>query len=189
MPRRRVSRDLKARIPILYHQHGLSVKDIRHVLGVGKTLVYDTLEYDRLYGVPYNIHARHPGQPHKLDSSDVEFILNLLTHRRTLYLDEIQTQLLNCCGIWVSTTTILRTTRRLYFSHKCVSTKAEEANDLQHSHYMVRIAEIVPNPDMLMFTDKASRNRRTHQQRYGWAIKGNRCINASSYIFLHILPT
>ncbi|THU95798.1 hypothetical protein K435DRAFT_829001 [Dendrothele bispora CBS 962.96] len=189
MPRRTISRDLKARIPVLFYEQQMSVTRIRKVLGIGKTLVYDTLEYDRLYGQPYNPHAHHTGRPRKLTSHDARFIFNLrlISRRKTLYLDEIQLQLSIHMGIQVSITTVLRTMCRLYFSHKCTSAQAAERNDLQRAAHMFKIGELCTHPDQLMFTDEAARNRRTSQRRYGWAMKGGRCVIRQYFTKLEIL--
>ncbi|THU82390.1 hypothetical protein K435DRAFT_582863, partial [Dendrothele bispora CBS 962.96] len=167
MPRRPISRDLKARIPVLFYEQGMKVAQIRHVLGVGKTLVYDTLKFHNQYGVPYNPNIGHKGRPRILSSADAEFLFNLLSRRKTLFLEEIQELLLTYRGIHLSTPTILRSMRHLYFSRKRIHSQAEERNDLERSAWMNMIADLVPNPDMLMFTDEASRNRRTQQRRYG----------------------
>jgi hypothetical protein len=50
---RTISRDLKVRIPTL-HYHGYAVKEICDLLGIGKSLVYKTLQYHQIYGLTYN---------------------------------------------------------------------------------------------------------------------------------------
>ncbi|THV05787.1 hypothetical protein K435DRAFT_646603 [Dendrothele bispora CBS 962.96] len=72
--------------------------------------------------------------------------------------------------------------RHLYFSRKRIHSQAEERNDLERSAWMNMIADLVPNPDMLMFTDEASRNRRTQQRRYGWSLKGTRCVVRQHFV-------
>src|SRR4051794_23827160 len=96
-----VSKDLKARIPILRCQ-GFKVKDICCLLGIKKSLVYQTLAYDRCYGVPYNPHKSRSGRHRTLSHEDLKFILALLNRRHTIYLDEVQVELYNQRGISVS---------------------------------------------------------------------------------------
>ncbi|THU91560.1 hypothetical protein K435DRAFT_611476, partial [Dendrothele bispora CBS 962.96] len=38
-----------------------------------------------------------------------------------------------------------------------------------------RMADLVQHPNQLMFTDEASRDRRTQQRKFGYALKGRRC--------------
>jgi transposase len=72
MPRRPVSRDLKVCILILRHEQGLSVKTICQLLGVKKSLVYQTLIYSRAYGVLFNPHSHCSGQCRKLLPTDLD---------------------------------------------------------------------------------------------------------------------
>src|ERR1700677_1974027 len=47
---------------------------------------------------------------------------------------------------------------------------------------MNRIADIVTNPDMLMFIDKAARNRHTSGRSKGWSFAGRRCIQRRFFV-------
>ena len=98
MPCRHVSRDMKARIPYLRYVEHFSVKEIERILGVRKTLIYDTLTNYQKYGVTYNPTAYtkfQRGRHRKLDSVDVRFIRALLDQEACLYLDELQDALMN----------------------------------------------------------------------------------------------
>jgi len=175
MPTHTVSKDLKARIPVLFYKQGFNVKDICGLLGIKKTLIYRTLSYTRAYGVPFNPHAHKFGQKRILSPGDVKFIVALLNHRHSLYLDEIQRQLCNERRIFISITTLLRTLRRLHYSHKGVSARALERDDLLRSAFMNMIADVITSPDMLMFVDEAARNDRTSIRAKGWSLVGKRC--------------
>ncbi len=69
MPRHRrdhplaTSFDLKARIPILHYDQLYSVQEICTILGVKKTLVYNTLRNYAKHGAPYNANARTDRRP------------------------------------------------------------------------------------------------------------------------------
>jgi len=182
MPRRNVSRDLKARIPILYHDHGLKIKKICSLLGIKKTLVYDTIGHHRKYGLPYNPNHRNQGRQRLLTPTDLSFICGLLEQRHCIYLDEIQEQLLVRRGVKVSTPTLLRTLHRLHFSRKSVSARALERNNLLRSHFMNRIATEVPNPDMFMFVDEAAKNKRSSGRGMGWSLVGKRCVQRRCFV-------
>ena len=94
MPRRSVSLDLKARIPSLHYSAGYSAKEICGILGIRKSLVYQTLQYYAVHGVCYNPNACKRGRHRKLPSIDINFIKSLISEHHTIYLDEIQEQLL-----------------------------------------------------------------------------------------------
>ncbi|KAF5347218.1 hypothetical protein D9758_011084 [Tetrapyrgos nigripes] len=171
----RISNDLRARIPVLFYEHGIKVSHICELLNLKKSFIYKVLDEEKKYGVPYNPYARKTGRPRTLSIPNTKYIYNTLTRHRTMYLSEIQEQLLEHCHVNVSLTTVFSTLKRLYFSHKSVSAKALERNQLDRSTYMNKMADLVLSPDQLMFTDEASRNRRTQQRQFGQAIKGKRC--------------
>jgi transposase len=176
MPSRSVSHDIKAQIPVLVHEQGFIVKEVCDLLDVKKTLVYRTLRYARMYGIPYNPHGHKPGRKRILTQGDVKFIVALLDRRHCLYIDEIQEHLNNERGVFPSIPTILRTLQRLHYSRKGVSVRALERDNLLRSAFMNRIADEVSNPDMLMFVDEAARNKRTSGRPKGWSLVGKRCV-------------
>ncbi|KAI0273034.1 hypothetical protein BGY98DRAFT_893470, partial [Russula aff. rugulosa BPL654] len=69
------------------------VKEICDLLNIKKTVVYKTLFYARAYGVSYNPNAHKLGRMHILSQGDVKFIVALLNHRHSIYIDKIQKQL------------------------------------------------------------------------------------------------
>jgi transposase len=183
MPTRIISRDLKARVPVLFFDQDKSVPEICSLLGVKKTLVYNCLDNHTTYGVAHNPNGRRStGRPHHLSATDITYIEALLEQTHSIYLDEIQEKLLTQRDVDVSITTLLRTLRRLHFSRKCVSIRALERNDLVRSAYMNHIADIVPDPNMLMFMDEAAKNDRTTGRSKGWSLKGRRCVQRRAFI-------
>jgi transposase len=85
---------IRDHIPVLIYNLGYSVVQTCQILDIKKTTVYDTLRYYEDYGVATNPHARPSHGHRKLSTNDVLFIRALLKQRHTLYLDEIQLQLL-----------------------------------------------------------------------------------------------
>ena len=181
MPYHPVSNDLKARIPIL-RQQGYKVKEICGLLGVQKSLVYQSLAYHHFYGVPYNPRSRKSGRRRMLSQEDLKLVVALLNCRHCIYLDEIQDEFYTKRGTVVSITTLLRTLHRLHYSRKCVSAHALERDDLLRSLYMNRIADEVPDPDMLIFIDEAARNKKTSARMKGWSLVGRRCVQQRCFI-------
>jgi len=173
---------LKARIPVLHYEFGYKVKDICVLLNIKKTLVYQTLQYTRCYGVAYNNHTRRCGRRRILTSVDLSFIRSLLNRKRCTYLDEIQEQLIICRGVHISIPTLWRSLRRLCISNKCVSARALERNDILRSAFMNRIATDVPDPRMFMFIDEAAKNDRTSARLKGWAPIGARCVQRRCFV-------
>jgi transposase len=176
MPSRSVSQDTKAQILVLVHQQGFSIMEVCNLLNLKKSLVYRTLRYARMYGVPYNPYGHKPGRKRILSQGDVKFIVALLDRRHCLYIDEIQEHLNNERRVFVSIPTLLRTLQRLHYSRKGVSVRALERDNLLRSAFMNRVADEVSNPDMLMFVDEAARNKRTSGRPKGWSLVGKRCV-------------
>ena len=58
MPRRKVSLDLKSRVPVLRYGQHFMVKEICQILGIKKTLVYQTLQYYNRYGACFNVKSQ-----------------------------------------------------------------------------------------------------------------------------------
>jgi transposase len=185
MGRRPVSQDLRNRIPFLRFEEHFSVKDICCLLGIRKTVVYDTLTNFRQHGVAYNPNTfkyRATGRRRKLGPMDVKLIKALLAKEACMYIDEIQDELLSRRGVVVSETTLLRTLRRIHFTRKSVSIRALERNDLARSAYMNSIAELVTDPAQLIFIDEAARNKKNTVRKFGWSLLGRRCVQRRCFV-------
>lgn len=184
MPPRTVSRDLKDRIPALHYEQGYSVAEVCHILGVKKTMVYKGLDYFQRYDVPYNPHT-NPERCHRprlLTSGDLAFLLSLLRWKGTLYLDELQQLLWEKRHVWVLIPTLSRSLHRMQFTKKRVSARAIERNAELRSAYMIKIGELVDDPNMLMFTDESAKDERTLARANGWSEAGMRCVSRKFFV-------
>ena len=182
MARRKVSTDLKARIPVLFLDQGRSVEEICEILGVAKSMVYQTLAYIRKCGTLQNPLARQAGRPCILTGEHIQFIRNLLDEKPTLYLDEIQDHLARTFGIPVSLATLVRTLRRIRYSSKAVVKAAAERDELLRAAFMNRIAQEVSDPSMLMFGDESAVDQRAARRKRGWAPLASRCIQRACFV-------
>jgi transposase len=177
-----ISNDLKARIPALRYEQGFNVKKICQILNIKKTLVYQSLRLHRTLGLAYDPNARRGVRRRVLTNTDLSFIRMLLNQQHTIYLDEIQEQLYSRRAVKVSIPTLTRTLRRLHFTHKDVSGKALERDDRRRAIYMNRIADLVPDPEMLMFGDEAHKDERTSNRRTGWSRQGTQCVQRKCFV-------
>jgi transposase len=175
MPTRTVSHDLKARIPVLRYEMGYKVKKICVLLGVKKTLVYTSLKYFESYGVAHNPYTRRRGRRRHLSQSDRMYLIGRLEQRSSLYLDELRDDLLQARGTYISLAGLVRCLKRLDYSRKRISPIALERNAMERSAFMNRIADLVMDPDQLMFTDESARNARTSYRTMGRSLRGVRC--------------
>ena len=181
MPPHTVSHDLKTHIPLLRYSR-YSVKEICGILGIKKSLVYKTLQYHSTHGVCYNPNTRKCGRHRKLTAIDITFIRSLISENHTIYLDEIQEQLLTRRGTRVSISTLMRTLCHLHLTNKDVSGRALERNIEQRAVFMNQMADLVKDPNMLMFGDEAAKDERTSVRRRGWSLRGSRCVQRQCFV-------
>ena len=171
-----ISNDLKVCIHALCHKQGFSVKRICSILNVRKTLAYKILYHHCTCGVAFDLNAWQWGvQCCALTSVNLAFIQVLLNQKHTMYLDEIQEQLLSCHSVKVSIPTLTCTLCWLHSTHKNISGKALECNDHLHAVYMNHMADLVTDPEMLVFGDEAHKDERTSNRWMGWSQWGLRC--------------
>ncbi|SRR6266702_6757550 len=183
MPPHTVSHDLKAQIPVLFHEQHFPVDQICNIVGVKKSLVYKTLQYFQVYGIAYNPHAHKSGCCQILSLLDIKFVAALVEQRHCIYLDEIWQALSEQWNCEVLVPTLSCTLQHLDFSQKCVSVWAFECNEILCAAYMNHIADIITNPDMLMFVDESARNRNSSGRKQGWAFMGWHCIQHQFFVW------
>jgi len=106
----------------------------------------------------------------------------MISQHHSIYLDEIQEELLARRGTMVSIPTLARTLCRLDFSHKSISAKAVERNEIARAAFMNRIGMEVSDPAMLMFTDETAKDERTSSRRRGWSRVGTRCVQRRCFV-------
>ena len=176
-----ISNDMKTHIPALPYEQGYSDKKSCQLLAIRKTLVYKTLCLS-LPGTTHNTNVQRHSRPCHLTITDHTFILALLNQQHTVYLDEIQEQLLLCHHVTVSIPTLTWTLCCLHFTHKDVYGKALEHSDHYHVIYMNQLANLAPDPEMLMFDDESSKDERTSNRRRSWSCKGMYCVQRKCFV-------
>lgn len=182
MPRRHVPRALKERIPDLHLRYGYSVQEICRILAVKKSLVYKTLEYHRVHGVTFNILANSAGRHRALSAQDLKFLRAMIHKRPTIYLDELQHELVEQRHVNVSLPTLSRTLRCMHYTHKAISKRALERDILRRAAFINKIGQLAADPEMLMFIDESARDARTSGRRTGWSLQGTRCVQRRVFV-------
>lgn len=176
------STDIKDRIIVLHNSHAMSVKEICNVLGIKKTLAYKVLRLHR-HGISGAVTThRYPSRKRKLDAIDMSFIRGRLKRSHSIYLDELRNEIAKHRGKHISITTTWRTLKRMNYSRKRVSAIARERKELRRNAFMNMMADLAPDPTMLMFTDESAKDERTQNRRHGWAQKSARCISHVHFV-------
>lgn len=190
---RALSNDLKAQIPHLSESRH-SVSSICKLLNIKKTLVYKTLKWYKLCSLPYSPYAgKRTGRPSILSNDDVDFVDKILEADGTLYLDNIQSQLLAERQVAVSIPTIHCTLVNLYITRKRVSRQACEWNEILRAAFMNRMAEVVTCWEMLLCINESAKDERTVGRQFGYARLGQECpvqqtfVRGTRYSILSIL--
>ncbi|KAF8555329.1 hypothetical protein OG21DRAFT_1571746, partial [Imleria badia] len=158
--RRTVSPNLKAQIPLLYHDN-YSVKEICRILCIKKSLFYKTLSLYSRYGTVTNPskYSLFTGCRRVFSTADITLISTIIQHHGTIYLDELQHELWAKHHKYAMPSTLLRALQCLCVTWKVVSCAAAERNEETHAIYMNCIAADVPDPNMLIFIDEAAKDK------------------------------
>ncbi len=90
------------------------------------------------------------------------------------FLHEIQSQLHDATGKWVHVSTICRTIHKNNFTHKRVQVIALQRSDEARIRFMAEVSAYDPN--LLIWVDETSSDRRKSIRQYGYAIRGMRSV-------------
>ncbi|KAG2153839.1 hypothetical protein DEU56DRAFT_717545, partial [Suillus clintonianus] len=100
-----------------------------------------------------------------LDQHDLSFITSILDANPSLFLDEIQEQLLEARNVEVSIATLSRSLRRLAIMHKQTSKAAAERNELLHATWLAEYGHLPK--EYFVWIDESGVDNRTNQRPDG----------------------
>lgn len=172
--------DVRELIPVWRHEQHLTIEEISTRARCSIRTVQTILAYDRDYGVVSNPFAFTRGQDRVLNTGDLNFISSLLSAIPTLFLDELQSQLLLTRGVDVSISTLSRAVHSLAITHKQVSKEAIERDNLLRSTWQ-GVHGSHP-ADYYVWIDESSVDDHTNQRTNGWAAMGRPCIRRATFI-------
>jgi hypothetical protein len=132
------------------------------------------------YGQITNPFAHRRGHPRILDTVDTEYIHALLQANPTMYLNELQEQLLTARNKDISLATLSRATHRLGLTHKDISKTASERNKLLWATWQAAYGDIPA--EYFVWVDESSVDDKTNQRTHGWADIGCACVCRSTFI-------
>ena len=123
------------------------------------------------------VYALTPLQP-QISHSSVHYLISNIQYIWTKF----KSSCFRIASVKVSISTLMCTLRQLHFTNKDISGKALKCNDRDRTIYMNHIAELVPNPDMFMVGDEASKDERTSNRHRGWSQQGTQCVQQKCFV-------
>jgi hypothetical protein len=172
--------ELQDRIIAWRHEFNMSIKEIVCLSGRSEKSIFNILSTYRRYNQPVNPFNRPCGRKRILERDDLNFITALLQAQPGLYLDEIQTKLLNMHDLNVSLAIISRSLSRMALTNKTISVEALEHNEHLCATWLAGIAQY--EPSQLVFIDEAGVDNHTNVCRNGWSPLGQACVCHSSFL-------
>lgn len=175
-----LSKDLRERIIIWHYEDGMPPVEVAALAGCCVRSVYNVLQLYNRFGATSNPYARLRGRHRTLTTADVNYLHSLLLANPTLYLDELQQQLLDARGVNVSLATISRTLHRLHLSHKNTASPALEQNEMLRAVWQAAHGDIPL--EYIVWIDESAVDDRTNQRRMGWAEVGRACVQRATFL-------
>lgn len=173
------SPDLRGRIVQYYHQ-GETMRTVADTFNVSVGFVHHVVDLHRKYGQITDPYAQ-PRRGHRiLTLADEDYIRTLVEARPSIYLDEIQEELLTERGAGASLATISRTLTRMQCSKKSLSRRAAERNEELRTLWELEVAEL-DDPDFFVFVDESAVDNRTVRRSSGWSFVGGRSISRCAF--------
>lgn len=148
----------------------LDPKDIASQEGVHIATVYRLRSNMRAFNAPYAPAASRPGPPKILTTAMEDALLEHLTSRPDLSLEEQKHFIWNTFDVNISIPTLSRTHKRLKWTRKRLQKRASERNEELRVAWMANLAKYTPG--QLIFLDESAANEHTADRKYGWAPAG-----------------
>lgn len=133
---------------------------------VGKSTVERLVNRYKRTGDVVSVQDKH-GPSHKLSDQE-ELVLQLFLDKPGIYLREVQQELLDITGTWISCATLCRAAQRFGLSRQKMRNIAMMRSDILRGEYLADIS--VFDPNMLVFVDETGCQRRNSIRRYGYGI-------------------
>ena len=127
-----------------------------------------------------SVQEKH-GPRHKLSDQEELIVLQLFWDKPGIYLREVQQELFDITGTWISCATICRTTKRLGLTRQKMRNVAIMRTEVLRAQYVADIS--IFDPSMLMFVDETGCEQRNSIRRYGYGLRG--ITPVQHQIFVH----
>ena len=119
------------------------------------------------------------GPARKLSESEELTVLDCFLASPGIYLDEIQQELCDKTGTWVSKSTICREAKRMGLTRKKMRRIATQRSDIARAHFMVQVENM--SADNFIWVDETGSDKRNALRKYAYSLRGVTPINHCLY--------
>ena len=163
------SADLRWRIVWLHFLQNKSVKDIGRELYVSESSVERFIHLFRVTGDVLPKKQRYGPLP-ILNEFEELTVLQTLLDKPGIYLREVQEELNDITGTWISCSTICRTAKKLGLSRQALRRIAIQLSDIHRARHLSEMDEF--KPEMYIFIDETGSDQRNSIRKFGYGIRG-----------------
>ena len=149
------------------------------LLGIKKTLVYKTLDFYRSFGTIESPSRHTRARNQALLPANIEFLIDLLQSKPTIYLDEIQDKLLRHQGCCISIPTLFRTLQCL---KTCLCTCTQEKQNTVCHFYEPCGRNCTRSKHTDVWRRGCARYLYAFFCKDGRSLKGSRCVQKKHFL-------
>ena len=182
---RKISCDVKIVAMNLFEQDLLTLDQILDCVGFSESTFWHTLRLWRETGDVVNHPTGSPGRPHALHFDNVNYLIWLVNHHPTWFLDELLNLLESNCFIATHFTTVHRELVHAGISLKKLRKIAKEWDEDKRAEFVWQMSQY--SPEEIGFIDETSKDERTTIRQNGHARKGMRAQRRGVFVRGHCL--
>lgn len=177
---RKISADVKMAAIRIYEMDLMLLEDILAIVNFSERTWWRTLKRYRTTGNVEPPASNKGGRPRILVRDDVDYLLALIRHRPSRFLDELLGLLATNRFISVHYATIFRELERADISLKKLRIIAKERDEDVRADFIRRIAQY--SAAEIGFLDEFSKDERTLHRRRGRAKKGRHAAEQGAFV-------
>ena len=124
--------------------------------------------------------AKHRHGPcRKLSEQEQLTVLDCLLAKPGIYLEEVQLDLFEKTGTWISKSTICREAKRMGLTRKKIGKIALQRSDVARATFMVQVEHM--DSSMFLWVDETGSDRRNTLRKYAYSLRGITPLNYCLY--------
>ena len=167
------SEDLRWRMVWQSEALGLKFSEIAANLGVDAVTVWRAVKRVRLTG---NVKKAYPCRPAYKITTAVQFsVAHAVLRRPGIYLRELQWEIADEYGDYVSQSAICRFLHKSGFTRQKLKIAAQQRDTVLRSKFVLDASLYAP--EMLIFIDETGSDRRDCIRRYGYSLRGKPLVS------------